>query len=56
MERDQFFQKNNGLGWMVSTFQLRDLGWGMVLSKESIQQINDKRKDENSLIEMLQKQ
>jgi len=26
--------KNNGLGRMVSAFQSRDLGWGMVLPKE----------------------
>jgi hypothetical protein len=38
--------KNNGLGRMVSTFQSRDLGWGMVLPRESIQQINDKRRGE----------
>ena len=38
--------KNNGLGRMVSAFQSRDLGWGMALPKESIQQIKDKRRGE----------
>ena len=31
---------------MVSAFQSRDLGWGMELPEESIQQINDKRRGE----------
>jgi hypothetical protein len=37
--------KNNGLGNIVSAFQSRELCWGMV-KKESIQHINEKRRDE----------
>ena len=46
MDRDQFFQRIMvQIGWHLH-FQSRDLGWGMVLSGESIQQINDKRRGE----------
>ena len=38
--------KNNGLGHLVSAFQSRDLGWGMVLLKASLQRENDKRRGE----------
>jgi hypothetical protein len=47
---------NNGLGQMVPAFQSRDSGWGMVLSRESNQQKNEREGVRHALIEKLQKQ
>jgi hypothetical protein len=47
--------KNNGLGRMVSAFQSRDLGWGMVLSKALLQWLDDKRRGDATMIEKQQK-
>ncbi len=38
--------KDNGLGVMVSAFQSREFGFGIVLSEEQLKEVNEKRKNE----------